>query len=234
MPFLNLDIFDDLPLRLKDTVNPYVKRLVQAQTEKLPVLFGSQLRPMPGRWKEYLSERLNRPLDKLILEIGVHKGKVIQSLAEDHPNYGVLGMDITMKRVVLSAEGLRNAGTENGLVILGNAKSISQIFARNELDGILIFFPDPWTKKKHQIHKRLMDFEFCKQAASVLSETGFFWLKTDCRDYFDQTLAHLSDLGFEKAGANPFGKTYESVFEARFKNKSQLTFEDTLHKSFRS
>ena len=133
MPFHNLNIFDDLPLRLRKTINPYVGRMIEGQSEStLPVMFGSRLRNMRGHWREYFSERMKEPVDKIFLEIGVHKGKVIQALAQDYPKHGIIGMDITMKRVVLSAENLENAGARNGLVVLGNAKYLEDLFTENE------------------------------------------------------------------------------------------------------
>lgn len=231
MPFLNVDIFDDLPLRLRPTVNPYVTRLTEAQADSsLPLMYGSHLRGMRGRWREYFSERLGRPVDKVILEIGVHKGKVMQSLVHDNPNYGVIGMDITMKRVVLSAQCIQNIGAKNGMLVLGNAKFLSQLFEEDELDGILIFFPDPWNQKKHQLKKRLMNADFCKQVQSVLKNDGFFWLKTDCRNYFEETLAHFESLGFQKVDKSPFENPYESAFESRFKKQNEQTYEQTLQK----
>ncbi len=231
MPFLHVDIFDDLPKRLKSSVNPFSQRLIEGQeSQTLPLLFGSSLRNMQGRWREYFSEKMGRPVEKLVLEIGVHKGKVLQALAQDNPQTAFVGMDITMKRVVLSAEALENVGLKNGQVVLGNAKFLEQLFAEGELDGVLIFFPDPWSKKKRQLNKRLMDEAFCKQVCSVLKEDGFFWLKTDSQDYFENTLGYFENLGFVRAGSKPFEKAYESTFEQRFKSRFQQTFEETMRK----
>src|SRR3989338_4063345 len=114
MPFLNVNIFDDLPLRLKHTVNPYVKRLTEAREQKRSFMaFGSELKGLRGQWRANFERKLGRPVDKLILEIGIHKGKVLQSLASDHPELGFIGMDITMKRVVLSADALEENGSKN-------------------------------------------------------------------------------------------------------------------------
>jgi tRNA (guanine-N7-)-methyltransferase len=231
MPFFHVDIFDDLPLRLKDAVNPYAKRLTDARkTADLPLKFGSELCNMKGEWRKYFETKMQPPIDRLILEIGIHKGKVMLELAQDHPHTGVIGMDITMKRVVLSADVIKNKGLKNSVVLLGNAKFLSQIFDTGELDGILIFFPDPWTKKSKQLNKRLMNPEFCSQVASVLRTGGFFWLKTDCSSYFEETLSHLKQLGFEQSSSPIFSKPYESTFESRFKDKGQITYEDTFLK----
>ncbi len=231
MPFLNVDIFDDLPLRLENSVNPYLKLLTQTRAEdSLPLKFGKELQKFRGHWREFFSAKLNKPVDKLILEIGVHTGKVIRNLAVDNPVQAFIGMDITLKRVVVSAQRLKDAGADNALIVLGNAKFLSRLFAERELDGIVVFFPDPWTKKSNQLNNRLINLEFCQQMQPILSERGFFWLKTDCQNYFKQTQASLLSLNFKTLTANPFGQPYESVFERRFKDQGQASYDGTWQK----
>lgn len=226
MPLITYtDIFDDLPLRLKTGINPYVEKLIQAQKEgSLPLKFGGELRGMKGNWREYFSSRMGTSVDKLILEIGVHKGKVLNKLVQDHPNSGIIGMDITMKRVVLSAERIKRQSLKNGVVLLGNARAIDDIFDKDELDGIIIFFPDPWTKKVKQMGNRLINKEFCQKVARTLCKNGFFWLKTDSLNYFEETAEHFSQLGFTPMDSPPFKETYESTFEARFKSMGYETY----------
>ncbi len=232
MPFLNVDIFDDLPLRLDRDVNPYLKSMIQGQSEgSLALKFGPELKKYRGRWREYFAEKLGKPVDKLVLEIGVHKGKVLRSLAVDNPSYGFLGMDITLKRVVVTAQRLKDAQADNALVLLGNAKFLPQLFAEGELDGILIFFPDPWTKKQNQLDRRLISAEFCEQMKPLLAAQGFFWLKTDCSLYFHESEQNLLSLGFSPNSAKPFAKAYESVFERRFKDQGKITFDGVWQKN---
>ncbi|MBI2601740.1 MAG: hypothetical protein HYW48_01680 [Deltaproteobacteria bacterium] len=225
MPLHNVDIFEDLPSRLDKTVNPYVNLLVGGQHDSLPLCYGQSLKGKAGRWRETLCEKMGFPPEKLILEIGVHKGKVIINLALDYPQWGFLGMDITFKRVVLSAEKLTRAHTKNAMILLGNARHISKVFTPGELDGAIIFFPDPWVKKKSQMRNRLLNESFCRDLSSSLKQGAFFWLKTDSEDYFRLAETMVTGLGF-KPSARLFPQPYESTFEARFRSFMLPTFEE--------
>ena len=224
MPLHNIDIFEDLPNRLDKKVNPYVNLLIGGQLRSLPVCYGQSLKGKAGSWRETLREKMEIPPEKLILEIGVHKGKVIKNLALDYPHWGFLGMDITFKRVVLSAEKLARAQTKNAMILLGNAKHIAKVFAPGELDGVIIFFPDPWAKKKHQMRNRLLNETFCRDLNSSLKQGAFFWLKTDSEDYFRSVEAMVAGLGF-KPSEQLFRQPYESTFEIRFRSFTLPTFE---------
>ena len=225
MPFLNVDIFDDLPLRLKKNTNPYLSKLKDAQSlNSLPILFGSDLKNIRGQWRTTFEKDGVQPLKKLILEIGVHTGKVIRSLAMDHLDLGFIGMDITLKRVVMSAQRLKEANATNGRIVLGNAKFLSKIFAEKELDGLILFFPDPW-KKNSQAHNRLVNREFCCDLRNVLTRNGFFWLKTDSLSYFEEAKTLLESMGFQMSPSAPFPSPYESVFEKRFRTANSPIYE---------
>ena len=104
------------------------------------------------------------------------------------------------------------------LSLLTDARYLDSIVAPSELDGIIAFFPDPWSKKKAQIHRRLFDQDYCAQLGEFLAEGGFFWLKTDAKGNFDQIKTFLAKAGFVE---NPTkhditSGNYCSSFEMRF------------------
>ena len=53
-------------------------------------------------------------------------------------------MDITFKRVYQSSQAAVQAGCSNVSVFLYNALFLDQLFPKSFLDGVVIFFPDPW------------------------------------------------------------------------------------------
>jgi tRNA (guanine-N7-)-methyltransferase len=67
------------------------------------------------------------------------------------------------------------------------------------LDEILVFFPDPWHKKRHH-KRRLIDPAFVALAATKLRAGGVLRLATDWQAYAEQMLAvcnanpHLESL----------------------------------------
>jgi tRNA (guanine-N7-)-methyltransferase len=59
------------------------------------------------------------------------------------------------------------------------------------LDGIHIFFPDPWHKKKHN-KRRLIQPPFVTKLVSRLKPGGYLHCATDWQPYAEQMLAVLS------------------------------------------
>ena len=59
---------------------------------------------------------------------------------------------------------------------------IDKMIADASLDGILIFFPDPWHKKRHN-KRRLIKEAFLKKIARKIKDTGYIHIATDWEDY---------------------------------------------------
>jgi len=59
------------------------------------------------------------------------------------------------------------------------------------LDGLHIFFPDPWPKKRHH-KRRLIQPPFVALAADRLKPGGYIHVATDWQPYAEQILAVLS------------------------------------------
>jgi len=60
--------------------------------------------------------------------------------------------------------------------------------ADDTFDEVLVFFPDPWHKKRHH-KRRLIDAPFAALLAAKLRRGGTLRLATDWQDYAQQMLA---------------------------------------------
>ncbi|MEY4632084.1 MAG: hypothetical protein RIQ81_2204 [Pseudomonadota bacterium] len=226
MAIRQLDILKDVSSRINPAVNPYVAKLAAGMSEgSLPVLQGSALSGCRGRWRETFdqlnSSRGRIPSSskrKFIVEIGCHLGLTLNQMGANHPEADFLGMDITFKRVVTAAERAVRQGHSNILTVLGNARGIDAIFAPGEVDGFVIFFPDPWLKRAQTKH-RLVDGEFARLVAAKLAPGGFVWFKTDQELYWNEASKGFSDATLTPCGPVDFfaGRAYESTFERRFR-----------------
>ena len=224
MPVRNADIFEDITVRLREGVNPWVRYLVEEHgSGELPALYGPYLQGLKGNWKQAFARFSGGALapGKLILEVGAHKGQVLVEMAAEFPDYGFIGLDITFKRVVSAARKARDAGLKNVISVLADARFISDLFGASELAGCLIFFPDPWLKKKGQRHNRLLNEAFIRSLQVALDKGGFCWFKTDARDYFTDVTGLLDAAGFAPScRPEPLTEdSRESVFESRFRRK---------------
>jgi tRNA (guanine-N7-)-methyltransferase len=229
MPLKHFDPFSSQLKQLDPKVNPYVAMMVAGMEQgSLPVACGEMLKDFPGKWRQKIAAYYGRetPFEKLVVEIGSHKGHVLCRMAANHPDIAFVGIDITYKRVVGAAERARKLGLKNVFTLLANAKSIDQIFAPGEIDGTLIFFPDPWVKKKRQAKNRLVDEEFARKLAVSLGDEGFLWFKTDQEIYFNQGEGAFIAAGYvpQSTPCEVTRGEYTSVFEQRFSEQNLPTY----------
>ena len=123
------------------------------------------------------------------LEIGFGAGEVIGSLAENNPHIDYLGIEVHRSgvgRVLLRAE---QSHLKNLRVICSDAVDVLRDrIADDSFDEVLVFFPDPWHKKRHH-KRRLIEPEFVSLVAAKLRLGGILRLATDWQDYAEQMLA---------------------------------------------
>jgi tRNA (guanine-N7-)-methyltransferase len=68
---------------------------------------------------------------------------------------------------------------------------LERMIAPNALDGIHIYFADPWHKKRHH-KRRLLQVDFVKLLASRLKSGAYLHLATDWHNYAEQMLLVLN------------------------------------------
>jgi tRNA (guanine-N7-)-methyltransferase len=123
------------------------------------------------------------------LEIGFGAGEVIGHLAETHAERDYLGIEVHRSgvgRLLLRAE---QGGLRNLRVVCEDAVEVlRERIADASFDEVLVFFPDPWHKKRHH-KRRLIDATFAALLATKLRAGGTLRLATDWQDYAEQMLA---------------------------------------------
>jgi tRNA (guanine-N7-)-methyltransferase len=123
------------------------------------------------------------------LEIGFGAGEVLGPLAAANPDVDYLGIEVHrpgVGRLLLAAE---EAGLENLRIICHDAFEVLETgLADACLDEVLVFFPDPWHKKRHH-KRRLVAAQFARLVAQKLRPDGVLRLATDWQDYAEQMLS---------------------------------------------
>jgi len=158
---------------------------------------AAQARALTELWRGYGLDAGDAALDldrifgraaARCLEIGFGTGEVIGSLAQANPHVDYLGIEVHrpgVGRLLLWAE---HAKLTNLRVICHDAVDVMRdLLADQSLDEILVFFPDPWHKKRHH-KRRLIAPDFVACAASKLRTGGVLRLATDWQDYAEQML----------------------------------------------
>ena len=91
--------------------------------------------------------------NKIILEIGFGMGDTTFKMAQEMPGSNFLAVEVHSPGVGSLLNKINLSQLENLKIIQHDAIEVmNEMIPDKSLDGIHIFFPDPWPKKKH--HKR--------------------------------------------------------------------------------
>jgi tRNA (guanine-N7-)-methyltransferase len=123
------------------------------------------------------------------LEIGFGAGEVIGDLAEHHPEIDYLGIEVHKSGVGRLLLQAAQAALTNVRVICKDAVEVLRDYIPDaSFDEVLVFFPDPWHKKRHH-KRRLIEEQFVALLAARLRDGGVLRLATDWQGYAEQMLA---------------------------------------------
>jgi tRNA (guanine-N7-)-methyltransferase len=158
---------------------------------------AAQERALSELWPIYGIDLREVPLDLAAvfgrealrcLEIGFGAGEVIGDLAETNPLIDYLGIEVHRSgvgRLLLRAE---QCALKNLRVICSDAVDVLRDhIADASFDEVLVFFPDPWHKKRHH-KRRLIEASFVALATAKLRVGGTLRLATDWQAYAEQML----------------------------------------------
>jgi tRNA (guanine-N7-)-methyltransferase len=127
-----------------------------------------------------------------ILEIGFGMGETTAEMAQAHPQHDILGVEVHTPGVGALLKRIEELGLGNVRVIQHDAVEVLQhMIAPGSLDGVHIFFPDPWPKKRHH-KRRLIQPPLVALLASRMKPGAHLHVVTDWEDYAQQILEVLS------------------------------------------
>ena len=161
--------------------NPYIEKI---RNHPHILTDEAKIFAMRGGWRGYCKK------DRLMLEIGTGMGNFFSKYASEHPDTGCIGIELKYKRLHRTYEKSEQKGRGDVVVMRIMGQEITEIFAPGEIDELYLLFSDPWPKKKH-FHNRVIQDDFLRDAASILSENGIFLIKTDEASYAEWIEEHL-------------------------------------------
>ena len=127
-----------------------------------------------------------------VLEIGFGMGETTAAIAQAHPEINYLGVEVHSPGVGSLLKRIDELALANVRIVQHDAVEVVQhMLAPGTLDGVHVFFPDPWPKKRHH-KRRLLRPPFVALLASRLKPGGLLHVATDWQDYAEQALAVLS------------------------------------------
>ncbi len=137
---------------------------------------------------------LHELLDGLpvVLEIGFGMGEATAQMAAEDPGTGILAVDVHTPGQGNLLGLADKAGSTNVRVANGDAVILlREMLAPESLDGLRVYFPDPWPKARHH-KRRLIQPEFLDLVAPVLKPGAIIHCATDWEPYAEQMLEVLT------------------------------------------
>ena len=137
---------------------------------------------------EFKQEQINIPAifpasQKVIMEIGFGMGEATAIIAKNHPNNGYIAVDVHPPGIgKLLARIVENDLTNLKVIEEDVHVVLQHMIADESLDGIHLFFPDPWPKKKHN-KRRIVNEGFLALIHPKIKKGGFIHIATDWVPY---------------------------------------------------
>ncbi|HEX8471023.1 MAG TPA: tRNA (guanosine(46)-N7)-methyltransferase TrmB [Brevundimonas sp.] len=124
------------------------------------------------------------------LEIGFGGGEHLAAQAASHPQALMIGCEPFLNGVASLLRHIDDGGLTNVRVHTDDARAVVEALPDASLDRIMILFPDPWHKIRHN-KRRLIQDEFAVALARVLKPGGTLRFVTDWKDYAEWALERL-------------------------------------------
>lgn len=127
-----------------------------------------------------------------IVEIGFGMGASLLLMAKERPELNFLGIEVHRAGIGSLVADLHDNDVKNVRIAPYDAVEVFRhCFADNTLEGVQIFFPDPWPKKRHQ-KRRLVQSPFIKMVIQKIKVGGFIHCATDWQEYAEHMQSVLS------------------------------------------
>ena len=189
---------------------------------------AAQTKAIQENLKKHAIDFENQPIDfndafqnrsgELVLEIGFGMGTSTAEIAKANPNKNYIAIEVHSPGVGNLIKLIQENDIFNLKIIQHDAVEVLNTMIKNDcLDGIHIFFPDPWPKKRHH-KRRLIQESFLKLMAQKIKQSGYLHIATDWEDYAlwiidlldkETLLQKTSENFFEKPDYRPLTK-YEN------------------------
>ncbi|MEX2480547.1 MAG: tRNA (guanosine(46)-N7)-methyltransferase TrmB [Gammaproteobacteria bacterium] len=123
----------------------------------------------------------------LYLEIGIGNGDNLVAMAERHPEADFIGCEVHRPGLGHVLNLVRARDLRNVRVVDTDVRDLLAALIPASLDGVYMFFPDPWPKKRHH-KRRLLNDALLDSLAGKLKSNGCFYFATDDADYGEAAL----------------------------------------------
>ena len=170
---------------------------------------GPQQSALDKYWGVYGIAYSTEPLDfpsifpsanQVILEIGFGMGEATALIGQENPNTGYLAVEVHKPGIGKLMARIEELSLSNIRIIEGDAHPILKtMIPEKSLDGVHLFFPDPWPKKRHH-KRRIINPEFLALIHPKIKDGGFFHIATDWVPYAEYIQEVFADSPLFRGG----------------------------------
>ena len=154
-----------------------------------------------------------------ILEIGTGMGETTAKIADANRDNDYLGVEVHVPGVGALCKQIAERDLTNLRICQHDAvEVVRDMLPEASLDGVHVFFPDPWHKARHN-KRRLIQSPFVALLASRLKPGGYFHCATDWEEYAHQMLEVLSAEQSLSNSADGFAPRPEYRPLTKFENR---------------
>ncbi|MCL7745230.1 tRNA (guanosine(46)-N7)-methyltransferase TrmB [Guyparkeria hydrothermalis] len=169
-----------------------IRRRIRSFIRREGRLTPGQQRALNELGPKYLIEPTGPQLDPselfgrqapLTLEIGFGNGDSLVEMAAKDPDGDYIGIEVHRPGVGHLLNGIEHFGLTNLMAVCGDAMPfVEERLGEGSLDRLLLYFPDPWHKKRHH-KRRIVQTPFADLVASRIKPGGLWHLATDWAEY---------------------------------------------------
>ena len=128
-----------------------------------------------------------------ILEIGFGMGETTAAIAALHPENDYLGIEVHTPGVGSLLKTIEEEGLTNVRIVQHDAVEVlCHMIGHGTFDGVHVFFPDPWPKKRHH-KRRLLQPAFVALLVERMKPGAYLHVATDWQEYAEYVLAVLKN-----------------------------------------
>lgn len=153
----------------------------------LPALAIDPHGARPADIRNLFSQRI----DRVTLEIGFGGGEHLLQQLQDRPGDGFIGVEPFVNGMAKFLSALGKAPA-NLRLYDDDATIVLDWLPEGSLDGIDLFYPDPWPKRRHW-KRRFISSANLDRFSRLLKPGGVFRFASDIPHYVNWTLLHFRD-----------------------------------------
>ncbi len=138
-------------------------------------------------WQELFGDR------PVVVDIGFGRGEGTIDMARTDARTAIVGIEVHTPGVVAVLDAVENDPLPHVRVVHGDVLRFLTRVPLGSLDGVRVYFPDPWPKQRHHV-RRLVRSDVVDVLVDRLRIGGTLHLATDIADYAAQMEAACSEV----------------------------------------